>query len=461
MVTLLITSSVISRGFQAIEDQKVAENLDRVVDTYKFDLDNLITKLSDWSSWDDTYRYVADRNQAFVDSNLVYSTLANLKINYMVFTDVNGAIVKEVGVDPSSKQGIDGIPDDLRALLATGSALTAHKNAESQLSGLLLLKDGPLMFASRPILTSNGQGPIRGSVIFAKYLDDVAVKNLSDIVHLPISVSRVDREMPSDFRTANSYLQSQSSFLNPLNISIIRGYTVLNDFFEKPALIVRIEYPRDITNEGSKSVSVFFYGFIVTGFIFLLVLAFFLNTFLIHRVERLSGEVERIGTAGSANERVTDEGTGDEIASLAGNINKMLENLASSHMEVQRERKKVDTFFDIVSGIVVVLSKGGKILSINKKGSEFLGLTEENALGRDWFDFVPEKDRVWAKNIFQEIVSEDKIGKYEYLESPVLDKSGAVHMFGWYNSVLRDNQGQVVATVSHGEDITKLGKTGG
>ena len=68
----------------------------------------------------------------------------------------------------------------------------------------------------------------------------------------------------------------------------------------------------------------------------------------------------------------------------------------------------------------------------------------------------PERDRNFVKKVLSEIVDGGDIEKYSYFEHPILNKHNEPVMFGWYNSVLRDENGQIIATVSHGEDVAKL-----
>ena len=44
----------------------------------------------DWSKWDETYEFVQDSNQDFIEANLMDSTLADLEVNLMIFLDLSG-----------------------------------------------------------------------------------------------------------------------------------------------------------------------------------------------------------------------------------------------------------------------------------------------------------------------------------------------------------------------------------
>ena len=49
-----------------------------------------------------------------------------------------------------------------------------------------------MLVASRPVLTTAGKGPIRGSLIMGRYLDAAEVKRLGERTHLSVALLRVN-----------------------------------------------------------------------------------------------------------------------------------------------------------------------------------------------------------------------------------------------------------------------------
>jgi len=92
---------------------------------------------------------------------------------------------------------------------------------------------------------------------------------------------------------------------------------------------------------------------------------------------------------------------------------------------------------------------------INKKGCEVLGCKEEEIIGKNWFDsFIPASIREEMRRIFAQIISEEVI-PHAYVENPVLTKEGKERLIAWHNTLIRDERGNVVASLSSGEDITE------
>jgi len=130
-------------------------------------------------------------------------------------------------------------------------------------------------------------------------------------------------------------------------------------------------------------------------------------------------------------------------------------NLKLSEERLKEERDRAQSYLDVAGVIFLVIGLDQKVILINKKGCEVLGYEEKEIIGRNWFDqFLPERMRKEVKAIFSRILT-DGIEDFEYFENPVLTKKGEERIIAWHNTVLRDKAGNVLASLSSGEDITE------
>ena len=85
----------------ATSDNKEARsNAQRFYTNLNIELQSLNSTDTDWSQWDDTYRFIQDNNTAYMNSNLSDQTLANLKINLMLFVNQSRQLVFGMGIRP-------------------------------------------------------------------------------------------------------------------------------------------------------------------------------------------------------------------------------------------------------------------------------------------------------------------------------------------------------------------------
>jgi len=316
-ILYIVSSTVLMSGFAQVEEQETRENVQRALDTLTSELDGLSSITRDYASWDDTYAFIEDANETYPKVNLVDATFSNLKLNLMVFVHSSGRIVFSKAFDLQNEQEVP-LPDGLEGHLSANSPLLRHPDAESTVTGLVLLPGGPLLVASRPILTSEGQGPIHGTLIMARHLDEEQIERLSQVTHVSLSVRRFeDRQMPSDFQAASAALSGQAQIVvRPLSADLIGGYTVLDDVYGRPALLLRADVPRDIYQQGRVNQRYLIASVMVAGLMFAAAMSSLLEKLVLSRLARLSAEVSRIGNSGDLSMRVmvTDD---DELSRLA------------------------------------------------------------------------------------------------------------------------------------------------
>jgi PAS domain S-box-containing protein len=122
---------------------------------------------------------------------------------------------------------------------------------------------------------------------------------------------------------------------------------------------------------------------------------------------------------------------------------------------LRRERDRAQSYLDVAGVIMLALDPEGRIALINKKGCDVLGVSEEDSVGKDWFaEFLPEETVGEVRGIFEKIVS-GNVTDHTYVEARVLTTAGEERVVAWHNSCLFGEAGEIVGTLSSGEDITE------
>ena len=117
-------------------------------------------------------------------------------------------------------------------------------------------------------------------------------------------------------------------------------------------------------------------------------------------------------------------------------------------------KKYLEKILDVTDVILVTLNTEGKISFINRKGSELIGVSPTEAVGKDWFEnYVPTKFRSELKEYFNKIINE-KVSLKEYHENSVETSKGE-RVILWRNTALKDSSGKIVGVLSSGIDITE------
>jgi PAS domain S-box-containing protein len=109
----------------------------------------------------------------------------------------------------------------------------------------------------------------------------------------------------------------------------------------------------------------------------------------------------------------------------------------------------------MIGMIVVIINRDHSIEILNMKGCQILECTQEQVVGKDWFDlFIPER----LRNTLRKSLDSKIKGHAEStstFENPVRTFSGRELDILWHNTFLTDKDGEVIAMVSSGEDVTE------
>jgi signal transduction histidine kinase len=240
------TSSVISHAFDTIETAEVNQNTDRAVEALNSSINQLVFKVTDWSSWDDTYAFVENRNKAYINSNLQPSALSDIGIDTMLFFNQRGQLVFDEAVDPTSGNQVP-VPTSLLQNFAPTSKLLASSDTSAS-QGLITLPTGTVEFVSEPILTSESTGPEHGTIVFGIWLTPSQISQFSALTKLNVNYYRLnDPSLPQALKKSlgTRPVPNEKTIVRLSSTQII-GYEVMPDVYGKAALVAKVQEVRDI-----------------------------------------------------------------------------------------------------------------------------------------------------------------------------------------------------------------------
>ena len=336
LITLFygLSRLIILRSFANLETQDVLENVQRASDALANELAALDRTVLDWAAWDDTYAFIADGNAAYREATLNDESIATLHVNVICYIDANGQVVLGQGFDWRNEVE-QPLPASFPAHLTPESLLLQHPVLQGSVKGILLLREGPLLLASRAILTSKKEGPSRGTLLMGRFLDAAQIEAWAQMTHLTLRLQPfAAAQLPPDFAAARAALSQQAAqFVQPLSAESIAGYALLNDIYGQPSLILRVEEPRAIYAQGQTSLRYVLAGLLLTGGALALVMVLVLEKTVLRRLAKLNASVSRIRDSRDLKTRLIVTGA-DELTNLAGTLNQMLNTLERSQRQV-------------------------------------------------------------------------------------------------------------------------------
>ncbi len=127
------------------------------------------------------------------------------------------------------------------------------------------------------------------------------------------------------------------------------------------------------------------------------------------------------------------------------------------HLRLERDRAQ--SYLDIANVIIVVLDAEQRVTLLNRKGFEVIGYDEDEIIGRNWFDhFIPASERAEVLKNYR-LLLDGNVQELKNLHNSVLSADGKKRLISWHNRLLRDDNGEIVGTLSSGEDVTQRVET--
>lgn len=122
--------------------------------------------------------------------------------------------------------------------------------------------------------------------------------------------------------------------------------------------------------------------------------------------------------------------------------------------KLRREKELAQLYLEMAGSIIVVLDRDERVTLINREGAQILGAREEEIIGKNWFDhFVPKANIKEVKEVYYQLL-EHKGDQLEYYENKIVATNGEERLISWHNRLLHDAKGNIIGTISSGQDIT-------
>ncbi|GFE61246.1 EAL domain-containing protein [Geobacter sp. AOG2] len=315
LLLFYVTKIFLLDSFVRIEELDVTENVGRAVNLINDEARNIDIICGDYSAWDDAYRYVRDGNQAFEKSNLTLPTFLKLRLNLVMYLNGAGDVVFGKAIDLENSRFVP-ISAGFSRHISSADRLLSHTTPDSSVKGIVNLPEGPMIIASRPVLTSEYVGPVRGTLILGRYLSTTEVSRLAHMARLSLSI------LPSGMMSAVTkdgvMLGGDPPRVVVANgFRIIDGYAMVRDIYGADAFIVKVSNPRTIYGKGMRAVGYFLLCFLGLLLGFALVVYFLLKKLAVsqRQGEELEQRYSRVIEGASEGIIVTNRADGTVLES--------------------------------------------------------------------------------------------------------------------------------------------------
>jgi len=242
---------VVLPSFVSLERDEARKDMQRCVEAINREAHHLDMLCVDWSAWDDTCQFVQDRNEKYRESNLNKETFKSNQVNVLLIFDSQRKLVTGLLCQEEMKplESLGAVRELFQVPLET---LLDHPDLESCTRGIARTSLGPVLVASRPIITSDHKGPSRGTLIMARLLNENLVKKISEQTCVTLRVWPVrDVELgPAQSDALRHLAGPDARHLVERDDEHLDVYATIAGLTDDSSLLLRAEIPREISAHG-------------------------------------------------------------------------------------------------------------------------------------------------------------------------------------------------------------------
>ncbi len=390
-----ITALVIDPSFKNIETNEGKHNIDQALDMINYSLTSLQGQLKDYSFWDDTYNFVQNKNQDYVDNNFVDLTFQNLNLNLIAIVDNNSNLIYCQTFDLDNAVKIPPT-EELKTILTSDPNISTFHALMDSNAGLIYMNNQPMMIASAPILTSLNKGPMMGWMVFGRYLDKTEITQLTEIMGLNFSVTHVSDVGQTEKPILDALTSNQQEIVvKEESPTIASAYTMFNDIDSNPSFILQVTHDMTVNQQGTWVKNIFLVFSLVLALCVGVGFLFLLNREIIGPMRKLAHSVDEISFDPNAAENKGVMQSSEEFNVLSNavrnSMNKRLEGMNEVSRMVAHDLRNP---LAGIRGATYILKKNYKE-KLDEKGSGMLKVIDNcvdysEKIVKDLLDFSGE-----------------------------------------------------------------------
>ncbi|WP_052487612.1 EAL domain-containing protein [Gordoniibacillus kamchatkensis] len=342
LLTLLyvISKSMLLDNYERLELSSVRENMKQSLLAFFDEYTNLGAITINYAGWDDTYNFVARpaipaENDPYLTDNYTDSLFVSSRLNATLLFNNEKRLYFGKAYDYAEKRALPHPGTLVEALLKEHPSFLEHPVESSRKQGLLIVDNKPMIAASYPVLTSNNEGPVHGTLVFVRYLDSNYIKYISEKTDMPFSISIVEPSFspPPDAVMIGGPGNRSLPFWTVSDKTTVRSFCLLTDIDSKPALLLEYSKPRALVKEANNGIMFYLLYFALSGFVFFFIVSFVLQRTLFARLNRTISGMNAIEEKQDFSIRIPESGK-DEITKLEKSFNHMMSSLEHAQSEI-------------------------------------------------------------------------------------------------------------------------------
>jgi len=397
LVFIVATTSdiILLKSFATLEHKVLKDSVSKVVNEIEESFPELDGSVKDYL---ELFRgNVFDRI-----SNLTIHSFATHRIDFVACYHNSGEIISVRAADFHGRRITNLSLNQLKALEQAVHYYTGQVSSRP-LHGYIDLDGAVAQIVMRPFDSTS-------VLMVGKFIDQEEVGRISALTKFVLEVRPyASSELPADFLKARTSFDDGLQFYSrPTDDDHISGYSLFRDIYGKPVLILKVTEPRLIYEQGKVSILYILLALVLSSAFLCVVMLFFIRSDVLERVATLSAKVGEISRRKDISVRLEVKGQ-DELESLAGSINSMLDSLESAESALKESEERYRALFERAPDSIIIIGvegdDAGRIIAANQAAAAQHGYTVEELRSLKISDINTPETNLLAGDIMQRVVA--------------------------------------------------------
>lgn len=443
VVLAISLQMVFSRHFEYEESQQNILNMQRVQSGFENQF-TIINYLADeWSTQASIWKLPEGGVEDFTPLQLMEESFVEQGIDAWLILDENRTVWTS-GIDSESSINIFEV---LESKIGLQNLFTENDRKH----GVLIVNQKPWLISIASIPTT-GYELSGGLLLVGRIFDEAEIQTLAEQVKFPIRVGLFDGlEDNPDFQLARLHFQTseETTYLETLSDTNLAGYVLIQDINLEPALILRADQYRFVARNATLVMRYMILALVSAALVFAAFFFGLIERTMLSRLLRLDREVQVIAGNPLESRRVTVDRK-DEIASVSGNINQMLDSLERSQQERFALQQQIVGIVESVEDIIFSIDVDLNHLQFFGSQAQQLGLHETDLSDEEKIPIYLKESWPVHREAAQRAINGEHL---MYESSTRFEADTFIYQISM--SPMRDKFGKITGIVGVGRDVSQ------
>ena len=316
------------------ENEQIKTGINTIISALLEKEAKYLSMVNDWAHWDETYNYINQQNEIYIDTNLNEQSLGVLNVNLMVYYNKDNKIIHKISFDLENQKFTE-LPDTLV------SGITENvKNLKKGQDSTFIISNGDKFYAVSMSKVTNSllKSVENGTLVIGKLIDATTIAGYEKITNSKISFlnsNDLDSNIAEKLKNAPSVTK-----IDDKNSTISAYLIIPNPTNEKAPIVLYLTKSMDIYKSGIFHMQMVQSIYSLLILILILIIFMSIQVYISTPIFKITKYLNNIDLSVKTIDTLPASGK-DELSVISRAINNMLNKISIQHDDLRRNEERL------------------------------------------------------------------------------------------------------------------------